>query len=65
MKSRYVAMALALQFAVLLKFRIKVQLKNNGLQIGPDDHNACHWFRTMYAARGIAITFIYQEQEFF
>ena len=62
-KSRYTAMALARQFAVLLKFIIKVQLQNNDLQIGPHDHNASHWFRTMYAARRIAITFIYQEQE--
>ena len=63
-KSRYVAKGLARQFAVLLKL-LKVQLQNNGLQIGPDDHNASHWFRRMYAARGIAITFIYLEQELF
>ena len=64
-KSRYVAKGLARQFAVLLKFGIKVQLQNNGLQIGLHDHNASHWFRAMYAARGIAITFIYLGQELF
>ena len=58
-KSRYVVMALARQFVVLLK------LQNNGLLVGPYDHNACHWFRTMYAAREFSITFIYQEQELF
>ena len=50
---------------VLLKFGIKVQLQNNGLQIGPHAQNASHWFRTMYAASGLGITFIYLEQEVF
>ena len=27
-------------------------------QIGPDDYNSSDWFRTEYAARGIAIIFI-------
>ena len=29
----------------------------------PDDHIASYWWRSEYAARGIAITFFYNEQQ--